>query len=345
SHFTSLNDLLSSTAVPPGVTNDLTIATELYYAACPTSVPEISTAACFLQQPEMYSSLVYNIESAAFWNTKIPSDFKATATDIASKWIHQPAVVAAVSSATAVDPATLEVVKTSQPTFSQALLATSSSWYSSSTSTASTKTSSTTTLPIPDVSPSSAPTQATLFPTASGVAPATTVSQAPSPTQSISSTSMSTRFLNGFQRLSVTAQVFTILGPFIGAIVAVLLFVLTLRHHRRKKARAAGQMGRHGMPDSEAAIDEQQGAANATTYGNGPAVAGTHNRSRSDHHRGHRNRYYNSVYIGFEPEDNDNAGGVTQPPITMRHIGRHGGSESGTSSSDSASVVRNLRDV
>ncbi|KAL8630091.1 hypothetical protein Q9189_004227 [Teloschistes chrysophthalmus] len=143
----------------------------------------------------------------------------------------------------------------------------------------------------------------------------------------------------------VHTNVFTILGPFIGATVAVLLFVLTFRHQRRKKASAAGQMGRHGMPDSEAGIDEQQSAANATTYGNGNAVAGTHIKSRSDHHRGHRNRYYNSVYIGFKPEDNDNAGAVTQPPIAMRHIGRHGGAESGTVSSDSASVITNDRAV
>lgn len=96
--FTSLNDLLSSTAIPPGVTNDLMVATELYYAACPTSVPEISTAACFLREPEMYSSLVSNIKSAGFWDPRIPSNYKATATDIASKWIHQLAVVAAVTS-------------------------------------------------------------------------------------------------------------------------------------------------------------------------------------------------------------------------------------------------------
>ncbi|KAL8762095.1 MAG: hypothetical protein Q9194_007608 [Teloschistes cf. exilis] len=310
-HFTSLDDFLSSTAIPPGVTNDLTIATELYYPACPTSVPEISTAACFLQQSEMYSSLVYNIESAAFWNTKIPSNFKGTATDIASKWIHQPAVVAAVSSTTG---------KTFDCLTRQKLTAI-------------------------DVSPWTASTPATLIPTASGVAPTTTVSQAPSPTQSISSIPMPTRSLNGFQRLSVTAQIFTIFGPFIGATVAVLLFVLTLRHQRRKKARVAGHNERHGMPDSEAGTDKQQGAVNATTDGNGTAVAGTRDKNRSDHHRGHRNRNYNSVYIGFNSEVKDNAGGGIQPPIAMHHIERHGGVESGTVSSDSISAVTDVQTV
>ncbi|KAI4103117.1 MAG: hypothetical protein L6R37_004003 [Teloschistes peruensis] len=341
--YTSLNDLLSSTAIPPGVTNDLTIATSLYYAACPTSVPEISTAACFLQEPEMYSSLVSNIKSAGFWNPRIPSNYKATATDIASRWIHQPAVVAAVSSTA--DSTAVTAVKTSQPTFSQALPATLSSSYTSMTSTTSTKTPFTTSLPVPDVSSSTAPAQATRIPTISGVAPSTTVSQAPSPTQSISSTPMLTRSLNGFQRLSVTAQVFTILGPFIGATVAILLFVLTLRHQRRKKARIAGQNGRHGMPDSEVGVDGQQGAVNAMSYGNGNAVAGTRNKNRSDHHRGHRNNNYNLVYLGSTPEANHNAGGVIPPPFPMRYMGRRGRTDSGTLSSDSASVVTNVRDV
>ncbi|KAI4232249.1 MAG: hypothetical protein LQ352_008346 [Teloschistes flavicans] len=317
--FTSLNDLLSSTAIPPGVTNDLMVATELYYAACPTSVPEISTAACFLREPEMYSSLVSNIKSAGFWDPRIPSNYKATATDIASKWIHQLAVVAAVTSTSALD-----AVKTSQPTFSRAPPTISY------TPTVSTTIPSMSTLQVPDVSHSTAPTLATLIPTTSGRTPATTVSQIPSPIQTISSTPKPTSSPNRFQRLSVTAQVFTILGPFIAATVAVLLFVLTLRHQRRKKARVAAQDRRHGTPDSEAAIDGPAGAANATTYnnGNGNAVAGTHNKNRPRYHRDQRNRYYGPVYVNVKPQANDDAGSIIQPPIHLRDMGSHNGSDS-----------------
>ncbi|KAL8686568.1 MAG: hypothetical protein Q9218_007012 [Villophora microphyllina] len=236
----------------------------------------------------MYSSLMSYIEAAGFWNPKIPTNFKATATNIASQWIHQPAVLAAISSTA--DSTSSNAVQASHPTYPQA--------------------------------------------------PSTTVSQPPSPTgsispmQSVSPTPTSTKSLSRFKRLSITAQIFTILGPFIGATIAVLLFILARRHQQRKKERAAGQRRWHGMPNSEAADSEQDGTTNAMNHGNGNAVAGHHNSTRPRNH--HHNKYYGPVYLSSRSQPDDIGGGTHLPDYPTRNMAGQNDLGSGTRSSSSA---------
>lgn len=85
--------------LPPGASNAVIIAKSLYYAGCVTSVPQISTAACYETLPAMSSSLLSNIVSAGFWNPSVPTQFQASATSVAKAWYGQPAVKAAIGNA------------------------------------------------------------------------------------------------------------------------------------------------------------------------------------------------------------------------------------------------------
>ena len=169
--YTSLEDMPAWKTLPPGASNAVKYASSFYYAGCVTSVPQISTAACFATLPAMSSSLLSNIVSAGFWNPSVPTQFQASATSVAKEWYGQPAVKAAIGKAL------LSIVLTPL-TGNQAHTptSTSSSPMTSSNSAASTDT--------------------------------------PTPVR------------KGFQRLSTTAQVFTILSSIIGIagiIVAIIL--------------------------------------------------------------------------------------------------------------------------
>ena len=94
--YTSLEDMPAWKTLPPGASKVVTIANGLYYAGCVTSVPQISTAACYATLPEMSSSLLSNIVSAGFWNPNVPTQFQASATSVAKAWYGQPAVKAAI---------------------------------------------------------------------------------------------------------------------------------------------------------------------------------------------------------------------------------------------------------
>lgn len=59
--YTSLEDMPAWKTLPPGASNAVIIAESLYYAGCVTSVPQISTAACYETLPAMSSSLLSNI--------------------------------------------------------------------------------------------------------------------------------------------------------------------------------------------------------------------------------------------------------------------------------------------
>ena len=92
--YTSLEDMPAWKTLPPDVSNVVTIAKSLYYAGCATSVPQISTAACYSTLPAMSSSLLSNIVSAGLWNPSVPTQFQASATSVAKEWYGQPAVKA-----------------------------------------------------------------------------------------------------------------------------------------------------------------------------------------------------------------------------------------------------------
>ena len=51
--YTSLADMPAWKTLQPGASNAVTIANSLYYAGCVTSVPQISTAACYATLPAM----------------------------------------------------------------------------------------------------------------------------------------------------------------------------------------------------------------------------------------------------------------------------------------------------
>ncbi|KAL9591937.1 MAG: hypothetical protein Q9179_007220 [Wetmoreana sp. 5 TL-2023] len=295
----------------------------------------------------MYSSLMYNIKSAGFWNPAVPSHFKATATNIVSQWVHQPAVVAAVSTTAApTAPDLLGISRGSNPSIGSGT--STSSLYSSSTSRPITVDPETSILqqahPIQSIVFMQPPTSSTAK---TGLAAAatpkaqlsnksvspiqsrsttpiegltSTLPQAPSSTQSLSPTPTPTSAPNWFQRLDVTAKAFTILGVITGVAVPVVIFILTRRRQQRKKQERARQNG-HTTADSDVGDEEQEGTANAMNHGNGNAVSGNHNSNRARYHYGDRNRYYGPVFgPGFQPQPNHLDFAAPQPSYQLQTL-------------------------